>query len=476
MFSASSFAQAQEVEKPKAYQQKHELSLWGAYGLSSLYYDLSFGERTLGLGYIGGLGYNYFFNYHWSIGIGAEFSALTASSDVSNLKDNYIIPGFLGIEKPLNLEINTANYEQDYNAYYINIPVMAKYQLDVWKQHKFYVAGGAKVGIPFKGEYTSKGSFSAKGFERTINGENTGSAYTIDKYGFGNRSANLDDGEFDLDINVMLALEAGMKWRLSNKLSLYTGLFVDYGLVDVRKEDASLDLLQYNVNERSVFSGYTFNNVLDSRHTEKVNGETRAFTDKVNTISAGIKVQLAFGVGSLINKPVKKSEVVTSSSKPEKHLTAGEVDEIVARNTQYLIDAQKGEFKDIKDILNKFFIKEAKEEKEGYRLKTVIGFDLDKTTILPSMHSVLNENLATLKENPGIYVNLIGNTDDIGNQSYNYNLGLKRANAVRDWLISQGINGNRLNVSSNGDQNPAIPNVDDANRQYNRRVEFIIQK
>ena len=474
IFICSAATFAQETEAPKFQQSKHEITLWGGYGLSTLKYDLSFGERTDGFGYLAGLGYNYYFNYNWSLGLGAEFSVLTANSKFKNLTDNYNIPGFLGVEKPLNLEIHSSNYKQSYTAYYLNIPVMAKYQLDVWKRNKFYVAGGAKVGFPImKSEYSSKGNFMAKGFERDQQGGNIGSAYTMEKYGFGERKANLSDGETELDMNVMLSVETGMKWRLSDNVSLYTGVYFDYGLLDIRKGKDDLDLFQYNTNSQtSLFSSYTYNNALNAVYTKNANGKREALTDKVNTMSVGLKVQLGFNLGSKIDRKVKKSILVEK----EKGLTAQEVDHIVSRNAKDIIDAQHNEFNDIKAILNRFFEKEKKEVEKGYRLQTIFGFELDKTALLPEMISVLNENLKVMQENPSLNVKLTGNTDDIGSSPYNYDLGRKRSNVVKDWLVSKGIDESRLVIASEGDKNPAIPNIDEANRKYNRRVEFIVIK
>jgi outer membrane protein OmpA-like peptidoglycan-associated protein len=159
-----------------------------------------------------------------------------------------------------------------------------------------------------------------------------------------------------------------------------------------------------------------------------------------------------------------------------KPLTAEEIDEIVTRNTQNLIKNQDKGVKEIKDLINDLFKKEAKEVEDGYRLQTVWGFNLDKTDILPSMTATLEENLKVLKEHPELRVNLTGNTDDLGSDPYNINLGSKRSQVVKDWLIKRGIAENRLVISSNGYRSPAIPNVDDANRRYNRRVEFIVIK
>lgn len=471
MLSLSSFAQG--VEVPTYQQPKHEVSLWGAYGLSTLNYDLSYGDRTLGLGYLGGIGYNYFFNYHWSVGLGAEFSVLTSTADVTKFSDNYPISAFYGLDRALNLNIQAGTYKEDYTAYYINVPVMLKYQLDALKQHKFYVAGGLKVGIPYKAEYKTAGERTAIAYNRDSNGNNTGDAFT-NFHGFGTQSVDVKKTEFDLDLNLALAFETGMKWKLKNKLYLYTGVFVDYGLIGVRKDATNLRVVDFTEDNSGTSYTNAYNPVINSVYNrESVNSELKSFTGKVSTLSAGLKVQLAFGLGSSRDKAKKEALKQGETYKP---LTAGEVDEIVARNNQDLINAQKQGFNDVEELLKQLLAKEAKEVKEGVRLTAVRGFDLGAAVILPTMLPVLEENLATLKSDPSIRVNLVGNTDDIGSKTYNYELGTARATNIKNWLVTHGIDATRLSVSSNGLTAPAIPNVDDANRRYNRRVEFIIVK
>ena len=66
-----------------------------------------------------------------------------------------------------------------------------------------------------------------------------------------------------------------------------------------------------------------------------------------------------------------------------------------------------------------------------------------------------------------------GHTDDTGSEAYNMTLSEKRAKAVRDYLISQGVDAGRLTAKWYGETQPKYPN-DEANRAKNRRVELAI--
>jgi hypothetical protein len=113
-------------------------------------------------------------------------------------------------------------------------------------------------------------------------------------HGFGTYNLSNAKHKFNFEINVAASLETGVKWRLAEngKWFLYTGLFVDYGLLDVRK-GRDYNLYQYNPQAPSQY-------IEHSIFKSKYNNGTQSYVDKVNTFSAGIKFQLTF------NKKSKK--------------------------------------------------------------------------------------------------------------------------------------------------------------------------
>ena len=67
-----------------------------------------------------------------------------------------------------------------------------------------------------------------------------------------------------------------------------------------------------------------------------------------------------------------------------------------------------------------------------------------------------------------------GHTDSIGSKEYNYQLGLRRAQAVSDELIKAGVDKSRITVESQGEDNPVDTNKTRAGRSRNRRTEILI--
>jgi len=67
-----------------------------------------------------------------------------------------------------------------------------------------------------------------------------------------------------------------------------------------------------------------------------------------------------------------------------------------------------------------------------------------------------------------------GHTDSTGSDSYNQELSQRRAEAVRNFLVSNGITGDRIVARGYGESYPVTVNTTEAGRQQNRRVEVVI--
>ncbi|MFC5045720.1 OmpA family protein [Aquimarina hainanensis] len=71
-------------------------------------------------------------------------------------------------------------------------------------------------------------------------------------------------------------------------------------------------------------------------------------------------------------------------------------------------------------------------------------------------------------------VNIIGHTDDIGEEEDNLWFGKQRANNVKKYLVSRGIPSEKLTTQSKGESDPIVPNDSPENRNKNRRIEIIV--
>src|SRR5436190_3903811 len=109
------------------------------------------------------------------------------------------------------------------------------------------------------------------------------------------------------------------------------------------------------------------------------------------------------------------------------------------------------------------------------RLNNVF-FDFDKWDLRPESFVELDRVVKLLEENPAIEIEMSAHTDSYGTDEYNFNLSDNRARSCVEYIISQGIDRNRIIAKGYGETQPVVPNDTPETRQSNRRVEFKILK
>lgn len=108
-------------------------------------------------------------------------------------------------------------------------------------------------------------------------------------------------------------------------------------------------------------------------------------------------------------------------------------------------------------------------------LKNIL-FDFSKSILRSESFAELNKVVRLLKVNPTMVIELSAHTDKIGGYSANLALSNDRARSAREYLLSKGIEANRIVAKGYGENKPVSTNNTDAGRQLNRRVEFTILK
>jgi OOP family OmpA-OmpF porin len=111
-----------------------------------------------------------------------------------------------------------------------------------------------------------------------------------------------------------------------------------------------------------------------------------------------------------------------------------------------------------------------------------ILYDFNKADLRPESKIVLNGLVTILKDNPKIKIELSAHTDSIGSDAYNLNLSQMRAQSCVDYIVSSGINSERIFAKGYGRTKPVAPNSlpngqdNPDSRQLNRRTEFTVLK
>jgi len=105
---------------------------------------------------------------------------------------------------------------------------------------------------------------------------------------------------------------------------------------------------------------------------------------------------------------------------------------------------------------------------------TTIYFDFDKYDIRADQRDAAKANAARVKDMTGNVV-IEGNTDERGSEEYNLALGERRANSVRDYLVSRGISAERFTTVSYGEERPKYDNAREETRRLNRRAALVVR-
>ncbi|OXE36434.1 MAG: peptidoglycan-associated lipoprotein [Phenylobacterium zucineum] len=100
----------------------------------------------------------------------------------------------------------------------------------------------------------------------------------------------------------------------------------------------------------------------------------------------------------------------------------------------------------------------------------LVYFDVAAIEVRPDAIATLKSQAAWLNRYPAVQVRIEGNADERGTREYNLSLGARRANSVRDFLISQGVAPSRISTVSYGKEKPIDPGTNDEAYQRNRNA------
>jgi outer membrane protein OmpA-like peptidoglycan-associated protein len=104
-----------------------------------------------------------------------------------------------------------------------------------------------------------------------------------------------------------------------------------------------------------------------------------------------------------------------------------------------------------------------------------LQFETSSAKLTGASLTELNRIAYYLQVNEGVYLTISGHTDNTGNAAANLLLSQKRGQAVYDYLVARGVQGNRMEHQGYGDRQPIGDNNTEIGRNQNRRVELRIK-
>jgi len=481
------------------------LTLSGGVGPTGFKYKMTnvvFADPTneIQIGGQAGIGYSYYFNKYVGISVGLGFSHYRSNGKLmGSFNEQYplILNNYTDNDDPQNhttdytLRVRTQNWVEHQSGKFVEIPITLNLQKKFGENEHFglYMAVGAKLQFPFAAKYSiidgdnpDQAKLNVSGYYSEKNLELGGlGSPDLSQHGFGKifNPGNVlthANGNLDYKMNLALVAEGGFLISLSRRVDLSIGVFMDCGLLNLRRNSEQLPLFSgpetdyVSLAENNIGKGITYNSITKSE-----------YVNKVSTLSYGGKAGLRIKLGKLSEKkeqqplffPQQPDTVyINVYEKPPMDSILNEVLkalEQTPKEKQEVVIIQKTEPEEVQKL---DYYPNVYPENEMMSLFDPIYFELDKTTLRAESITNLNKKVEILKQYPEIQLIIFGNTCDIGNDAYNFKLGYKRAEVARDYLIKKGISSSRLQISTQAQLNPELPNINEINRTHNRRDDF----
>lgn len=265
----------------------HELSLYGGLGQGILKAKTASGveDKSAKFGQNFGVGYTYYISPSFALQTGLEYSTYNNELSISASQGSYEAIDNDAIGERFDFRYKLDGYQEKLKSGYLQIPVMIQYLTSIDDSKGFFVSAGMKLGFVISKSYdNSLSSLTTEGYYPDMD-----VALTEDfpDLGFGKYTNISSVGDFKLKTAFIASVETGVKWKLSEDMSLYTGVYFDYGLNNVN-ETGDKHLVEYNRKEPS-------NPILNSAALS-IRLDSKQFVERINLMALGVKVKMSFAL------------------------------------------------------------------------------------------------------------------------------------------------------------------------------------
>ena len=447
------------------------LTFGGGAGWTNFAYSLDGGSYSGKRGYGGTVGMQYFFSRHWGFSLAGEIYQFNTQSRYSS--KSFLFEGEIDDEGDIyDLSVQLKNWKENQATHFVEVPLMLMFQHKFGKRerHGLYFGLGAKAQIPIRYSFErADGDVKVWAHYSDWNlplGED-GKSVELPQHGYGTNGNRRWNGMHSLKTGFAAVGEFGFLFGLSPRVDLSLGVVADYGLTNISLKDNPLlgPISGKTQQEGSyVAENIYYNGILNSSQT--------AF---INTMSLRGKVGLRIKLGKLKVRNESDFDVFDDESEGIGESRSGKPDTIYVHPVVVYLptsEQQSGSAEKQPQTETANQLTEAVEEE----LIEPIYFEKNKFTLTAEAKEVLDRKAALLKKYPQAIISIIGYTCNIGSGEYNDKLSNERAEAAKAYLIKKGINPRRIVPIPQGMHNPTYPNTSEANRELNRRVDFIIHK
>jgi len=266
------------------------------------------------------------------------------------------------------------------------------------------------------------------------------------------------------------------KFRIyQSLLAMSFGSLLLVGCASTPKESAKVNELEQKIERLRSAPGETQYAPIAVEEAREALSKLRGMDDES---SEGYQHQLY-----LTEKKIEIAEELVTTEEAQQVVNNAEV-----RRKDILLEAKTKEVEEAKSLAAGIAMRAQELEQQVEELKTeetdrglvlTLGsvlFETNKSTLRSGAMRTVEKVATFLNEYPDRNILIEGFTDSEGSEDYNRDLSLKRAQAVRDQLVSFGVANGRITTEGYGEEFPVAENSTAAGRQQNRRVEIVIAK
>ncbi|HEV2478121.1 MAG TPA: OmpA family protein [Puia sp.] len=424
-----------------------ELNVWVDGGWQGLSYKVQNGHSSLSPFGSLGLGYTFPLARHWNILTGVAGGYYGTKATLGDGK--YSFPQVDATGSAFEYNVGTTGYKETQRFFSFGVPLLLQYHSS-GRGTQWYVNGGGKLLLPFNADVkASAAQLNLTGYYPDFNEVLS----NLPQHGFGTLNNWSGSSTYKLKTAAALRAEAGLSFPLSGGTRLYTGVYAEYGLSNMKGNTGSSSLVSYDA------SGLT---TVQAGSVLNVPG-----TGNVKLLSFGIQVKVGFGRGKRAARspqaaPVPIPQAPTTPAPTPTQPTPGQ-----AAPTQPATPAQPAPTSPAPTPPSSVM-----PDSEAVKTlqRTVVFGVLNKVDVPESLKSHLDTVADILNRYPDIRIAITGHTCSIGTERENIKIGEARALAVAAYLQRKGVDPGRMDVHSAGESDPLVPNNSPAHRSRNRRV------
>jgi len=430
-----------------------ELNVWLDGGWQGLFYKVQNGGASLQPGGSLGLEYTFPAARHWNILTGVAGGFYGTKATLADGK--YSFPQVDATGSAFEYNVSTTGYKETQRFFAFSVPLLLQYHSS-GSRTQWYLSGGGKLLLPFNADVkASAGQLNLTGYYPDFNEVLS----NLPQHGFGTVDNWSGSTTYKLKTTAALSAEAGLSFALSGHARLYTGVYADYGLTNMRgKAGNSASLVSYNSGG---LTGVQAGGVLN------VPG-----TGNARLLSFGIRVKLGFGSsgkGKHGRKRPAADQAKPAAEQPKQTQDSAKPQEQPMKPRDS-VSTSIPPSRPVRDSEAVQAVERPGSEAVETMQRTVVFGILNKVDVPEGMQTHLDSVADIMNRYPDIRIAITGHTCSIGTERENIKIGEARAGAVAAYLQRKGIDRSRMDIHSAGESDPLVPNSSPANRSKNRRV------